>query len=203
MHGLSLNCPKKCIDKSQNRGIIHLKAKNKTYIRLKEKVIKMSAKNIYIDCRSSLAYENLVQPEENECRVISMTTKADIRKKREIERNERLFTLAAAGAMLLCDGFIFGLILKVGRLIGLQTGSFTAAGCYLVGAGFLMLTFLESASKQKRSAFLDGMAHIWGIICCVSAVTLIVYSAFRSPDSGGSIIMVSLIGAAMWRYFKS
>ena len=122
---------------------------------------------------------------------------------KELIRNERLFAFGAASSMLACDGAVFALMLRIGQLIGLQTGSFTAAGCYLAATGFLTLIFLENAGRQKRSAFLDGMAHIWRVIAAASAVTLILYSALRSPDSGGSIIIVSLIGAALRHYLKS
>ena len=161
----------------------------------------MNANNIYIDPHSSVAYE--AQLQEPARPMISVTTKAEIQKKKAAARNERLFSLGAASAMVLCDGLIFGIILRIGQLIGLQTGSFTAAGCYLAAMGFLTLAFLRNAGSLKRSAFFDGMAHIWGVVAAVSAVTLILYSAFRSPDSGGSIIMISLIGAVICRYLKN
>ena len=161
----------------------------------------MISKNIMIDYNSSLAYDE--SERTNSARpMIKVTTKAEILKKKAALRNERLFSAAAAGSMIACDTLIFAVILKVGQLIGLQTGSFTAAGCYLAAMGFLTLAFLEAAGRQKHSAFIDGMAHIWRVIAAASAVTLILYSALRSPDSGGSIIIVSLAGVLLRRYLK-
>ena len=163
----------------------------------------MSAKHIMIDYSSSLAYDEPEQAAENTRPMIKVTTKADILRKKKLVKNERIFSAAAAGSMIACDGAIFALILKVGQLIGLQTGSFTAAGCYLAAMGFFTLTFLEAAGRQKRSGFIDGMAHIWRVITGVSAVTLILYSALRSPDSGGSILIVSLIGLVFRHHMKN
>ena len=163
----------------------------------------MSAKHIIIDYNSSLAYDETAGREEYEPPVIKVTTKAQIQRKREQLRNERLFSAGAAGLIVTCDGLIFAMIPKIGQLIGLQTGSFTAAGCYLAAMGFLTLIFLESAGRQRRSAFIDGMAHIWRVIAAAGALTLIIYSALRSPDSGGSIIIVTLAGILLRRHIKN
>ena len=162
----------------------------------------MNRENIYMDLCSSLAYEKTQEGEGRVSPPISVTTKAQIKQKCVQRRNERLFSYGAAASMLLCDGALFAMILYVGKLIGMQTGSLTAAGCYLAGMGFFTLTFLEAAGKLKHSAFLDGMAHIFRVIAFVSAVTLVLYSALRSPDSGGSILVVSLLGAGVRRHFK-
>ena len=163
----------------------------------------MGMKHIMIDCRSSLAYDESIHASDEVRPAIKVTTKAEILKKKQQLRGERIFSLSAAGAIVACDGVIFALILKIGRLIGLQTGSFTAAGCYLSAMSFLTLIFLESAGRQKHSGLIDGMAHIWRVITLVCAVTLVACSALRSPDSGGSIIVVSLIGVVLRRYLKN
>ena len=162
----------------------------------------MSAKHIIIDCNSSLAYEETAPREEYTPPVIKVTTKAQIEKKKAQLRREHLFSAAAAGSVIACDGVIFALILTVGRLIGLQTGSFTAAGCYLTAMWFFTLTFLEAAVRLKHSALIDGMAHIWRVVAFICALTLVIYSALRSPDSGGSIIIVSLAGVLLHRHLK-
>ncbi|MCR5815486.1 MAG: hypothetical protein K6F91_01235 [Ruminococcus sp.] len=162
----------------------------------------MSAKEIFIDCKSSLAYEQ-TEREQYTPPVIKVTTKAEIERNKAIVRNERIFSLSAAGVIIALDGAVFAAILKIGQLIGLQTGSFTAAGCYLTAMWFFTLTFLEAAGRLKHSALIDGMAHIWRVIAAAGALTLIIYSALRSPDSGGSIIIVTLAGILLRRHIKN
>lgn len=161
----------------------------------------MQTKSIYLTNTTSLAYEEQAVPTaEHTIITVSSGRKAYEREKQK--HTERIINSLAAAAVLTSASVIFAFIIKVSLLIKAQTGSITSAGCYFVMMLAFTLILLEGIAWGKRSCFAESLSRVWAALSLLSAVTLVVYSALFSPDSGGSIIVAAVIGAAVRGHLK-
>ena len=154
----------------------------------------MQTKNIYFTNRTSLAYEQDAFPSAAEHTIITVSSGRKEYLKRREQKKELALNILAAAAVLITAAVIYAFIIRVASLILSGTGSFTAAGCYMTAMQAFVLIFCDNISRIKRSCFAESLTKVWLALSVLSLAAMITYSAFFSPDSGGSMIFTAAAG---------